>query len=1164
MKTCKSIAALAVTFTVCFPGAFKAGATSLLLDFGSTTVLPADALLSPGHASGIITNTDTSWNKIIGDTTSLVFGNGTAATGISLNLGRSSAGTHIINYSDDGYTVSALGGSQNTGIYTNTSPVKDGIFGGSGGANNLAMGMRLDGLPAGTYTVVFHGRNTSTGSAVPERFYATNAPSAGTFAFSTNGLNALINNSSPANTTGFVLGDNYNVLTVTLVTGDSLYLASEGTNAIELRGFLNAVEVYFGIPTVPAKVTSQPGNVNILDGANATFTAAVSGTAPIFMQWRYNSNGLANGGNISGANSNVLTLTKASAAQAGVYSLFVSNSAGTAVSSNATLTVTPVLNTAQMTNIWSLLPGDRTYLGTGSTERWLAFNPATTNVLLVSRQPVETVPVLDAATGAEKGFLNMQGIPATTPGVSLGLNTVGVADDGVIYGAGLTVSATSPPFYIYRWSDDSSSNAPVTVFGGDPGAGVQPNLRWGDNMVVRGSGPDTQILLAPGTGTNVVLLRTISGMDFQTEIPPAVISVSGVPSAFAQLGIAFGPETNTFWAKTQNNALYLIQFDLNSLTGTVLYSYSTQAVPGSVRGIGVDSAQKFLAGVAVEAPNDNVRIYDVSDLTSVPVLRDQEPFQTQNPNNSGVGGSACVAFGAGYVFAVDANNGIKAFQINSNYVPPSVTIVGQPVGKTVLEGSTFTLTALPAGSPPLYPQWRLNGTNLTDGPNFSGALSNTLILKNIPAALAGNYSLFVSNGFQATATSSNAVVAVIPVPNTALVSNTWALLPGDRIYLGTNSTERGIAYDATTTNLLLVSRNPAESVVVLDPLTGAEKYFLNVSGVGGTTPGQALGLSMIGVADDGVVFGESLTISATSPPLNIYRWSDDTNASNPPILVFAGDPGAGVDPNLRWGDNIAVRGFGPNTQILLAPGTGTNVALLQTISGLDFQTEIPPTIIAVSNVPSGFAQVGLAFGPGTNTFWAKANGGALVLVQFDLTSNTGTVIDTYPTTTIPGSLRGISYEPNRKLLAGNAIDISDNTRIYDVSDLSAGPVQRDEEVFATIAPNITINGTGTTAFGGNYLYALDSNNGLKAFLINSNYVAPSVPFAISHLQLTNGSTVLTWPGTLGVNYRVQFTDTLPAANWTDLGSVLISPGGTMFFTNLFNGATNGFFRIRAR
>src|ERR1035441_9276645 len=53
----------------------------------------------------------------------------------------------------------------------------------------------------------------------------------------------------------------------------------------------------------------------------------------------------------------------------------------------------------------------------------------------------------------------------------------------------------------------------------------------------------------------VALLRTIGGHDFQTEIPPAMIAVSGVPSGFALSGLAFGPGTNTFWGKTVNNQL---------------------------------------------------------------------------------------------------------------------------------------------------------------------------------------------------------------------------------------------------------------------------------------------------------------------------------------------------------------------------------------------------------------------------------------------------------------------------------------------------------------------------------------------------------------------------------------------------------------------------------
>ena len=50
----------------------------------------------------------------------------------------------------------------------------------------------------------------------------------------------------------------------------------------------------------------------------------------------------------------------------------------------------------------------------------------------------------------------------------------------------------------------------------------------------------------------------------------------------------------------------------------------------------------------------------------------------------------------------------------------------------------------------------------------------------------------------------------------------------------------------------------------------------------------------------------------------------------------------------RWGDNMAVRGAGPNTQILLAARNGTNVALLTANDGigLTYSAEI----IAISGV----------------------------------------------------------------------------------------------------------------------------------------------------------------------------------------------------------------------
>ena len=70
-------------------------------------------------------------------------------------------------------------------------------------------------------------------------------------------------------------------------------------------------------------------------GANVSFTVAASGTAPLSYQWRLN------GANLTGATSATLSLTGVTAGQAGSYTCVVTNVAGSATSSAATLTVNP-------------------------------------------------------------------------------------------------------------------------------------------------------------------------------------------------------------------------------------------------------------------------------------------------------------------------------------------------------------------------------------------------------------------------------------------------------------------------------------------------------------------------------------------------------------------------------------------------------------------------------------------------------------------------------------------------------------------------------------------------------------------------------------------------------------------------------------------------------
>ncbi len=157
-----------------------------------------------------------------------------------------------------------------------------------------------------------------------------------------------------SNGTG-ISGAMSNVLTLAAVTTNS-----SGNYSLVITNAFGSVTSSVAVLNVgfaPA-ITTQPANLNVLSGSNAVFSAAAAGSTPLAYQWRQNGTNLANGAGISGANSNVLTLTAVTTSSAGNYNWFVTNLYGSATSSVATLTV---LLPASITNAgWALLAGNAT------------------------------------------------------------------------------------------------------------------------------------------------------------------------------------------------------------------------------------------------------------------------------------------------------------------------------------------------------------------------------------------------------------------------------------------------------------------------------------------------------------------------------------------------------------------------------------------------------------------------------------------------------------------------------------------------------------------------------------------------------------------------------------------------------------------------------------
>src|SRR5690606_5346504 len=125
--------------------------------------------------------------------------------------------------------------------------------------------------------------------------------------------------------------------------------------------------------------------------------------------------------------------------------------------------------------------------------------------------------------------------------------------------------------------------------------------------------------------------------------------------------------------------------------------------------------------------------------------------------------------------------------------------------------------------------------------------------------------------------------------------------------------------------------------------------------------------------------------------------------------------------NLRWGDSMAVRGSGLDTQILLIAGSGTTVSLIR-MSGDGVTLDQTPVVIdaADSNPPTYNVSSSVAFGSG-NTFWTKTSGQPLRHIEIDPMNGAGSVSHYYSfesENTGQGVVSAIAADTNKQMPAG--------------------------------------------------------------------------------------------------------------------------------------------------
>jgi len=108
-------------------------------------------------------------------------------------------------------------------------------------------------------------------------------------------------------------------------------------NELEISGSLTPVVV-----AAPPVITAPPSPTNVFVGKNAGFSVTATGSGTLNYQWRKGGVAIADGGAISGTQTNVLNFTPTVTNHTGNYSVIVTNLGGSVTSSAALLNVVPI------------------------------------------------------------------------------------------------------------------------------------------------------------------------------------------------------------------------------------------------------------------------------------------------------------------------------------------------------------------------------------------------------------------------------------------------------------------------------------------------------------------------------------------------------------------------------------------------------------------------------------------------------------------------------------------------------------------------------------------------------------------------------------------------------------------------------------------------------
>jgi len=535
-------------------------------------------------------------------------------------------------------------------------------------------------------------------------------------------------------------------------------------------------------PVAPA-ITTQPVNQTVTAGQTATFSVVASGTAPLSYQWQKN------GVNIAGATSASYTTPATTTADSGAtFDVVVTNTAGSATSNAATLTVSPApvapAITTQPVNQTVTAGQTATFsvVASGTAPLSYQWQKNGANIAGATATSYTTPATTTADSGATFDVVvtNTAG-SATSNGATLTVNPAPVApaittqpvNQTVTAGQtatfSLVASGTAP--LSYQWQKNG-----VNIAGATSASYTTPATTTADS----GATFDVVVTNTAGSATSNAATLTVS----PAPVAPAITTQPVNQTVTAG-------QTATFSVVASGTAPLSYQWQKNgaNIAGATATSYTTPATTTADSGATFDVVVTNTAGSATS----NAATLTVNPAPVAPAITTQPVNQTVTAgqtatfsvvasgtapltyqwqkNGVNIAGATATSYttpatttaDSGATFDVVVTNTAGSATSNAatltvNPAPVAPAITTQPVNQTVTAGQTATFSVVASGTAPLSYQWQKNGANI------AGATATSYTTPATTTADSGATFDVVVTNTAGSATSNAATLTVNPAP----------------------------------------------------------------------------------------------------------------------------------------------------------------------------------------------------------------------------------------------------------------------------------------------------------------------------------------------------------------------------------------------------------------